>query len=61
MNLRIQKNALNVLQKVTKDFLVETFESEFYNNLNFINMKYQYNAFNNQFIDYSRQKNHDKS
>jgi hypothetical protein len=59
MNLRIQKNALNVLQKITEDFLVETFESEFYNNLSFMNMKYQYNAFNDKFIDNSRQKNHD--
>jgi hypothetical protein len=46
MNLRIQKNALNALQKITKNFLIEIFENEFYNNLNFMNMKYQYNAFN---------------
>ncbi len=59
MNLHIQRNALNALQKITKDFLIEIFESEFYNNLNFMNMKYQYNACNDQFIDNSRQKNHD--
>jgi histone H3/H4 len=29
MNLRIQKNALNALQKITKDFFIEIFESEF--------------------------------
>jgi hypothetical protein len=61
MNLSIQKNTLNVLQKVTKKFFVETFENEFYNNLNFMNMKYQYNAFNDQFINNSRQKSHDTS
>jgi histone H3/H4 len=36
LNLRIQKRALNALQKVIKSFLVETFESEFYYNLNFM-------------------------
>ncbi len=29
MNLRIQRSALNALQKVTKDFFIEIFESEF--------------------------------
>ncbi len=61
MNLRIQRNAFDALQKVTKDFFIEIFESESYNNLNFMNMKYQYNAFNDQFIDNSRQKSHDTS
>jgi hypothetical protein len=46
MNLHIQKNALNVLKKITKKLFFETFDNEFYNNLNFMNMKYQYNTFN---------------
>jgi histone H3/H4 len=39
LDLRIQKNALNALQKVVEDFLVETFESESCYNFNVINMK----------------------
>ncbi len=39
LDLRIQKDALNALQKVVKDFFVETFESESCYNFNVINMK----------------------
>jgi histone H3/H4 len=42
LNLRIQKKTLNALQKVIKSFLVETFESEFYYNLNFMRCRYNY-------------------
>ncbi len=38
-DLRIQKNALNVLQKVVEDFFVEIFESKSCYNFNVINMK----------------------
>ncbi len=36
-DLRIQKNALDVLQNVIKDFMIETFESQFYYSLNNVN------------------------
>jgi histone H3/H4 len=42
LNLRIQKRTLDALQKVIKSFLVETFESEFYYNLNFMRCRYNY-------------------
>jgi hypothetical protein len=57
LNLRIQKNALNALQKTNEDFLIEPFENESHCNLNFMNTKFQAHVFNDQFTDDSCQKN----
>jgi histone H3/H4 len=59
LNLRIQKKALNALQKTIEEFLIEILKNEFNHNLNSISMRYQYNTFSDQFIDYTRQKNDD--
>ncbi len=52
-NLRIQRNALNALQKTNEDFLIETFKNEFHCNLSFMNTKFQAHVFNDQFTDHS--------
>jgi hypothetical protein len=58
-DLRIQRDALNALQKTSEDFLIETFESESHCNLSFMNTKFQAHVFSDQFTDYSCQKNDD--
>jgi hypothetical protein len=58
-DLQIQKNALNALQKINEDFLIETFENKSHYNLSFMNTKFQVHVFNDQFTDHSCQKNDD--
>ncbi len=56
LDLRIQKDALNALQKISEDFLIETFENESHCNLSFMNTKFQAHVFSDQFTDDSCQK-----
>ncbi len=58
-NLRIQRNALNALQKISEDSLIETFENESHCNLSFMNTKFQAHVFSDQFTDHSCQKCND--
>jgi hypothetical protein len=57
LNLRIHRNALNVLQKNSENSLIKMFENESHCNLSFMNTKFQVHVFNDQFIDDSCQKN----
>jgi hypothetical protein len=58
-DLRIQRDALNALQKASEDFLIETFENESHCNLSFMNTKFQAHVFSDQSTDHSCQKSDD--